>query len=96
MRALAEPKNKWITIDALQEPRDFACIMYARLGFGMDLIMRLTKLTKGQVRGRLKKYGVNIGEYRRGESDVAQEVLRKAKDYVEKSTLAYIKKHMLE
>jgi hypothetical protein len=95
VRSLAE-KPKRQLVDALQEPKDFECIMYGMLGFSRALIASLTKLTEGQVQYRLNKYAVSVRAYRDGESGLAKQVIRNAREYSEKQVLTYLKKHMLE
>lgn len=57
---------------------DIQCIIYARLGFGMDLISERTGLGKGAISYRLKLLGVKISDYRKGKTELSQRIIQAA------------------
>lgn len=57
---------------------DIQCVIFARLGFSMNLISERTGLSKGAISYRLKMLHVKIADYRNGTSPVSQRILEVA------------------
>lgn len=72
---------------------DIQCVIYARLGFSMNLISERTGMGKGAIGYRLKLLGIKIGDYRNGHSPVSQRILEVATSD-SKRLMVEIKHHM--
>lgn len=57
---------------------DIACIMYAKLGFSINVIARNTGLSKGAISYRMRLLGVKLANYRNGESELAKRCIAAA------------------
>jgi hypothetical protein len=60
--------------------QDVECVILAKLGFTYEAIGRATNLTKAQVGYRLHLAGISPSEYRRGESSLAQRIMKIANE----------------
>lgn len=74
---------------------DIQCVIYARLGFSMNLISERTGLSKGAISYRLKLLNVKIADYRNGNSQLAGRILDAA-TADSKLLMGEIKKHMTQ
>jgi hypothetical protein len=54
---------------------DIQCVIYARLGFSMELISQRTGLSKGAIGYRMKLFNIKLADYRNGASPVSQRIL---------------------
>lgn len=64
----------------LNEPNDLRVAVLGQLGFSVDTIAAQTGYTRSQVLHRLKKAEIKVGDYRRGQSQIARAVIGRAKD----------------
>lgn len=78
---------------------DVECLILARLGFCYDAIRDRTGLTVSQISYRLRIAKISPGQYRRGETHLAQRVLHAAREdsagYFE-TLVSTIRKHLKE
>jgi hypothetical protein len=72
---------------------DIQCVIYARLGFSMNLISERTGLSKGAIGYRLKLLKIKVADYRNGTSPVSQRILDVATSDSRK-LMGEIKHHM--
>ncbi len=57
---------------------DIQCVIFARLGFSMNLISERTGLSKGAISYRLRLLHIKVADYRNGTSPVSQRIIEVA------------------
>jgi predicted DNA-binding protein YlxM (UPF0122 family) len=67
-----------VTFSSKARAEDIAVLMYARLGFSLEVIAANTHLSKAAIAYRLKVMRVKIRDYRNGTSPLAQQVIKVA------------------
>jgi hypothetical protein len=82
-------------VDLLNDPLDFKVCLLGSLGQTTFSIMLRTGLTFSQVNYRLGKAGIKRADFRRGESDIVKNLIRRHTDWIEAPLRKALRNHLV-